>query len=125
MVFAKIKDGICINIMEFNSRESASTFDAELVELEEGYGIGDCYKDEKWSKPELTEEEIKEKRMKEIKEELVMLDATINRATEDLYTLTKSTPYQSTKEVIDKKEKLRLELQNLNKGEDNNEETSL
>lgn len=62
-----------------------------------------------------TEEEINQERVEEIKAELEQLDVTINRATEDLYNLTNTTPYKSTKEVIDKKEALRAELKELNR----------
>lgn len=62
-----------------------------------------------------TEEEINQERIVEIKTELNNLDTTINRATEDLYALTNTTPYKSTQEVIAKKEELRKELQNLTK----------
>ena len=62
-----------------------------------------------------TEEEIKEERIEEIKSELNGLDGTINRATEDLYSLTNTMPYQTTLEVINKKEELRKELQTLTK----------
>jgi succinylglutamate desuccinylase len=61
-------------------------------------------------KPELTMTE-EEKILKELKE----LDTIISRPTEDLYTLTNTTPYKSTQEVIERKEELRLELQNLTK----------
>ena len=60
-----------------------------------------------------TQEEINEERVEEIKNELVILDDTINRATEDLYTLTKTTPYEKTAEVIQRKEELRQELKSL------------
>lgn len=60
-----------------------------------------------------TQEEINEERAEEIKNELVILDTTINRATEDLYTLTNTTPYQKTAEVIARKEELRQELKEL------------
>ena len=59
---------------------------------------------------ELTEEQYKKQREKEIKFELNELDKIINRATEDLYTLTNSTPYASVAEVISKKNELRQEL---------------
>lgn len=49
----------------------------------------------------------------EIKTELQNLDSTINRATEDLYVLTNTTPYEKTAEVIQQKEALRQELQTL------------
>ena len=58
----------------------------------------------------MTEEEI-------IKEELSELDKTINRATEDLYTLTRTTPYESTQNVINRKIELRNKLNLLKKGE--------
>ena len=48
-----------------------------------------------------------------IKQELIELDTNINRATEDLYTLTNTTPYQKTAEVIQRKEELRQELKEL------------
>lgn len=60
-----------------------------------------------------TQEEINKEREEEIKNELVILDNTINRATEDLYTLTNTTPYQKTAEVIARKEELRQELKSL------------
>lgn len=63
-----------------------------------------------FEKRELTEDEIKEERTNEIKIELEELDKTINRATEDLYTLTNSTPYASVAEVISRKNELRQEL---------------
>lgn len=46
--------------------------------------------------------------------ELAELDAIINRATEDLYIATGTTPYTSVEEVIAKKEALRAELVELN-----------
>ena len=49
-----------------------------------------------------------------IKEELKELDNTIKRATEDLYELTKTTPYKSTAEVIERKKELRQQLKNIN-----------
>ena len=60
-----------------------------------------------------TQEEINSERAEEIKNELIELDTTINRATEDLYTLTNATPYQKTAEVIASKEELRQELKEL------------
>lgn len=57
-----------------------------------------------------TEEQLKENRINGIIGELNELDKTINRATEDLYTLTNSTPYTSIAEVISRKNELRQEL---------------
>ena len=62
-----------------------------------------------------TEEEIKQEKKEEITAELKYLDGTINRATEDLYNLTNTTPYKSTQEVIDRKEVLRARLKELNR----------
>ena len=60
-----------------------------------------------------TQEEINKEKTEEIKNELVILDNTINRATEDLYKLTNTTPYQKTADVIARKEELRQELKEL------------
>lgn len=60
-----------------------------------------------------TEEELKHEKIAEIKEELQELDKTINRATEDLYDLTETTPYESTAQVIERKKELRQQLKNL------------
>ena len=62
---------------------------------------------------DLTEEEIKQERIEEIKSELNSLDTTINRATEDLYILTDLRAYDTIEEVITRKEELRKELKNL------------
>lgn len=51
-----------------------------------------------------------EQRVNEIKIELNNLDTIINRATEDLYTLTEITPYESIQNVINRKIELRNEL---------------
>lgn len=63
---------------------------------------------------ELTAEEIRNQRIIEIKEELKELDKIINRATEDIYVSIKIVPYIKTEDVIQKKEKLRAELKDLN-----------
>lgn len=55
----------------------------------------------------------KEQKIEEILAELEELDQTIKRATEDLYTLTNTTPYQKTADVIARKEELRQELKEL------------
>ena len=67
-----------------------------------------------------TKEEINQERIEDIKSELNELDTTINRATEDLYVLTNTTPYTTTQEVIAKKEELRKELQELTNGGEEN-----
>ena len=109
MVFAKIENDICVNIIVFDSKEEAIVFDETLLELPEGYGIGDKYVDGAWYK----KEQSKENKIKKIKLQLTKLDTTINRATEDLYILTQTTPYTTIQEVITKKEELRKQLQEL------------
>ena len=61
-----------------------------------------------------TEEELNQERVEEIKTELQELDKTINRATEDLYSLMEVTPYQTVQETIDRKNELRQELKQIN-----------
>lgn len=57
MNIAIIKDGTCINIALFNTLETAQSFltagvyDADaVVELPDGYGIGDSYDGSAWTK---------------------------------------------------------------------------
>lgn len=64
-----------------------------------------------------TQEELDEERAEEIKSELISLDDTINRATEDLYDLTNTKPYESTQNVINRKKQLREELKTLTGGD--------
>lgn len=113
MIFAKIQDDICINILEFESEMAAEDFDDSLIKLKEGYGIGDIYLNGAWSK----KEETKQEKIEKIKEKLLSLDNTINRATEDLYTLTNATPYEAIQNVINFKIELRKELKTLNGGD--------
>lgn len=63
-----------------------------------------------------TQEELNAEKETEIKQELAELDITINRATEDLYNLTNTTPYESTQNVINRKIELRNELKTLTGG---------
>ena len=60
-----------------------------------------------------TDEELNQERIAEIEKELEELDKIINRATEDLYSLTEVTPYQTTQETIDRKKALREERKKL------------
>lgn len=109
MIFAKIDNGVCTNILQCND-DNIEGFE-NLIPLEEGYGIGDEY-DGTWHKHVKTDEE----REVEIHQRLEELDKTINRATEDLYELTDTTPYIAVQEVIDEKVSLREELQTLGGG---------
>ena len=64
-----------------------------------------------------TQEELNKERIEKIHLALEELDKIINRATEDLYVLTKTEPYPTVQETIEQKGKLRLELQELTKEE--------
>ena len=64
-----------------------------------------------------TQEELGKERMQEIKVELNSLDIIINRATEDLYNLTNTAPYETTQNVINRKKELREELKTLTGGD--------
>ena len=64
-----------------------------------------------------TEKEIKIEQIEEIHLALEELDKIINRATEDLYSATNTIPHTNVQEAIEHKEKLRRELQELNKEE--------
>lgn len=114
MIFAKIENSICTNILVFDSKENAIRFDENLVELEEGYGIGDTYNGE-WVKKLKTEEELKQERIEEIKIQLETLDGTVERQWEDYYIKWEITPVDRIAVVITQKEELRAELQNLTK----------
>jgi len=62
-----------------------------------------------------TKHELNIERIDKIHLALEDLDKTINRATEDLYELMNIEAYSTIQEVIEQKEKLRVELQDLNK----------
>lgn len=58
-----------------------------------------------------TDEETKQERITEIKEELEVLDKTVDRQWEDYYTREKITPVDRIASAIAQKEELRTELQ--------------
>lgn len=60
-----------------------------------------------------TEEELNQERVAEIEKELEELDKIINRATEDLYSLTGAKPYETIQETINRKQELREERKKL------------
>lgn len=104
------------NIISINNPNDQEAFSIKVIEEQE-FDLVKCnYKYNMGKvinlglKPEfaMTEEE-------KILKELEVLDLTINRATEDLYNLTNTTPYKSTQEVIDRKEVLRARLKELNR----------
>ena len=61
-----------------------------------------------------TDEELKLERVAEIEQELEELDKIINRATEDLYSLTGAKPYETIQETIARKKELREEKPKIN-----------
>lgn len=108
MIFGKIENGRCVNIMSFQDEQTAHEFDNTLVEVEEEYGIGDDYNGT-WQHHIPTDKE----RIAQIHEELEELDKVISRGLEDLYEMTHNTPYPRLQEAIDTKKDLREELEQL------------
>lgn len=112
MIFAKIENGICVDIFEFETEESARNFDGSLIQVKEGFGIGDWYKDETWQSPVLSDLEQKVKRKNEIDDTLERIDSQgINRVLEDIISNAGifSLMYGETKKVIERKKTLREE----------------
>ncbi len=107
-IFGKIENGRCVNVLLFENEQTAHEFDNTLVEVEEGYGIGDNYNGT-WQHHIPTDEE----RIAQIHQELEELDGIISRGLEDLYELTHNTPYPRLQEAIDRKVELRQELEQL------------
>lgn len=109
MIFGKLQEGRCINVLLFENEQTAHEFDNTLVEVQEGYGIGDEYINGTWRHHTPTDEE----RIAQIHEELEKLDKEISRGLEDLYELTGKTPYQRLQYIIEIKQDLREELREL------------
>ena len=107
-IFGKIENERCVNVLLFVNEQTAHEFDNTLVEVEEGYGIGDDYNGT-WQHHTPTDTE----RIVEIHEELEKLDKEISRGLEDLYELTGKTPYQRLQYIIEIKQDLREELREL------------
>jgi hypothetical protein len=112
MIFGKIENGICIDIYEFKTEQEARNFDDSLIQIKEGFGIGDWYKDETWQSPVLSDLEQKVKRKKEIDDSLERIDGKgINRVLEDIinHVAIFSSMYSDTKKIIERKNALREE----------------
>ena len=54
--YAKIEDGICVNVAVFEDEQTAIDFGYSAL-LPNGYGIGSLYDGEKWSYPTISEPE--------------------------------------------------------------------
>lgn len=112
MIFGKLENNTCINIIVFDTKEQAENFDNTLVEVAEGFGIGDDYIDGAWSKHIKTVEE----RIADIDKELIKIDNRgVTRHLENQIEAsgTYEIIYTSTKELIDKKNQLRVERKEL------------
>lgn len=112
MVFAQIINQVCTNILEFDTEERAKSFADNIVKLEDGFGIGDNYIDNKWSKHQETTEE----KIKKIDNLLTDIDKQgVTRHLENQIEAsgTYETIYESTRNLIDKKRELRLQREEL------------
>ena len=115
MIIGVDKEGYIVSIGILNDKNAFST---KVIEKRNLHIITNDYKYENGEIIDLgLKAEFRKTEEEKIKEELEELDKTINRATEDLYTLTKTTPYQSTQEVINRKIELREQLKTLKESE--------
>lgn len=115
MIIGVDKEGYIVSIGILNDKNAFST---KVIEKRNLNIITNDYKYENGEIIDLgLKAEFRKTEEEKIKEELEELDKTINRATEDLYTLTKTTPYQSTQEVINRKIELREQLKTLKESE--------
>ena len=112
MNFAKIEENICVNIMVFDTIADANNFDSTLIEIEEGFGIGDLYIDNQWQKREITLEEqifLIDAGLKEIDDQGVTRHLENQIEASNTY----DNIYESTKILIDKKNELRAQRKEL------------
>lgn len=115
MIIGVDKEGYIVSIGILNDKNAFST---KVIEKRNLNIITNDYKYENGEIIDLgLKDEFRKTEEEKIKEELKELDKTINRATEDLYALTNTTPYQSTKEVINRKIELREQLKTLKESE--------
>lgn len=75
MIYAFIKDNICINIAVFDSEDEIETFKLlcdDIVEIQESFGIGDGYKDGVWTKTvtTLNLDELKQEKTTQTRQQL-------------------------------------------------------
>lgn len=79
MVYAFIKDTVCINIVVFESEEQANAFketfirdgfidDSVLLEEDSQFGIGDIYENGTWNKKQNDVEQIKQEKINQSKQ---------------------------------------------------------
>ena len=115
MIIGVDKEGYIVSIGILNDKNAFST---KVIEHRSLNIVTNDYKYENGEIINLgLKPEFRKTPEERIKEELEELDKTINRATEDLYTLTETTPYQSTQEVINRKIELREQLKTLKESE--------
>lgn len=86
MNIAIIKDGTCINIALFDTLETAQSFltagvyDADaVVELPDGYGIGDSYDGSAWTKAPEPEPEPEPEPTATLEERVAAIEDAIER----------------------------------------------
>lgn len=115
MIIGVDKEGHIISIGILNDKNAFS------IKVIEHTSLNIVTNDYKYENGEIIDlglkAEFRKTAEEKIKEELEKLDKTINRATEDLYTLTNTTPYQSTQEVINHKIELREKLKKIKESE--------
>ena len=70
--YAKIEDGICVNVAVFEDEQTAIDFGYSAL-LPNGYGIGSLYDGEKWSYPPISEPEPEPKQEANINEQVLAL----------------------------------------------------
>ena len=118
MIFAKIENNICINVMVFENEIEAQKFDATLIALEEGFGIGDLYINNVWQKKEKSLEqqiEMIDLQLQEIDNQGVTRHLENQIEASNTYTAL----YETTKKLIDRKNELRAQRQELYQQEQN------
>ena len=70
--YAKIEDGICVNVAVFEDEQTAIDFGYPIL-LPDGYGVGSLYDGEKWSYPPISEPEPEPKQEANINEQVLAL----------------------------------------------------
>ena len=106
MIFAEIENEICVNILEFENLQDAKNFNTFLVELPEGFGIGDFYQNETW----IAKKDTKENQIQQIDLALENIDKQgVTRHLENQIEASQTFDflYESTKQLILKKQELR------------------
>lgn len=112
MIFAEIENEVCVNILEFENLQEAKKFNTLLIELPEGFGIGDFYQNEIWT----TKKDKIETQIQQIDLALENIDKQgVTRHLENQIEASKTFDflYESTKQLILKKQELRKQREQL------------